>query len=110
MYAKPRTLYSVTHPECNLKIEYWPLFFCKSVGANSVRPSKKQVHDYNQCRTEQKNYPITLVGAGALDSPLEVTRFEFTIKSCRCIKTCEGVGTSDFCELANRNFAKPLQF
>ena len=40
------------------------------VGANIVRPSKKQVHDYNQCRTEQKNYPITLVGAGALDSPL----------------------------------------
>ena len=51
-----------------------------------------------------------LVGAGALDSPLEVTRFEFTIKSCRCTKTCEGVGTSHFCELANRNFAKPLQF
>ncbi|WP_337805506.1 hypothetical protein, partial [Ruminococcus bicirculans (ex Wegman et al. 2014)] len=23
------------------------------------------------------------------DSPLEVTRFEFTIKSCRCTKTCE---------------------
>ena len=39
-----------------------------------------------------------LVGAGALDSPLEVTRFEFTIKSCRCTKTCEGVGTSDFCK------------
>ena len=32
------------------------------------------------------------------DSPLEVTRFEFTIKSCRCTKTCEGVGTSDFCK------------
>ena len=40
-----------------------------------------------------------LVGAGALDSPLEVTRFEFTIKSCRCTKTCEGVGTSDFCKV-----------
>ena len=39
-----------------------------------------------------------LVGAGALDSPLEVTRFEFTIKSCRCTKTCKGVGTSDFCK------------
>ena len=39
-----------------------------------------------------------LVGAGALDSPLEVTRFEFTIKSCRCTKTCEGVGTSNFCK------------
>ena len=39
-----------------------------------------------------------LVRAGALDSPLEVTRFEFTIKSCRCTKTCEGVGTSDFCK------------
>ena len=39
-----------------------------------------------------------LVGAGAIDSPLEVTRFEFTIKSCRCTKTCEGVGTSDFCK------------
>ena len=33
-----------------------------------------------------------LVGAGALDSPLEVTRFEFTIKSCRCTKTCGGSG------------------
>ena len=32
------------------------------------------------------------------DSPLEVTRFEFTIKSCRCTKTCEWVGTSDFCK------------
>ena len=32
------------------------------------------------------------------DSPLEVTRFEFTIKSCRCTKTCEGGGTSDFCK------------
>ena len=51
-----------------------------------------------------------LVGAGALDSPLEVTRFEFTIKSCRCTKTSEGVGLSHFCELTNRNFAKPLQF
>jgi len=38
------------------------------------------------------------VGAGAPDSPLEVTRFEFTIKSCRCTKTSEGVGTSDFCK------------
>ena len=103
----------MSHPERNLKIEYIYIgqnYGNKSVGANRVRPSKKQVHDYNHCRTEQKNYPITLVGAGALDSPLEVTRFEFTIKSCRCIKTCEGVGTSDFCELANRNFAKPLQF
>ena len=27
-----------------------------------------------------------------------MTRFEFTIKSCRCTKTCEGVGTSDFCK------------
>ena len=39
------------------------------VGANSVRPSKKQVHDYSHCRIEQKNYPITLVGDGVLDVP-----------------------------------------
>ena len=42
----------------------------RMVGANRVRPSKKQVHDYNHCRTEQKNYPITLVGDGAPDVPL----------------------------------------
>ena len=63
----------MSHPERNLKIEYIYIgqnYGNKSVGANSVRPSKKQVHDYNHCRTEQKNYPITLVGAGALDSPL----------------------------------------
>ena len=46
----------------------------------------------------RRNFCNVIVGAGALDSPLEVTRFEFTIKSCRCTKTCEGVGTSDFCK------------
>ena len=64
----------MSHPECNLKIEYKKRLIPQSygytpVGANSVRPSKKQIHDYNHCRTEQKNYPITLVGAGAPDVP-----------------------------------------
>ena len=54
----------MTHLERNLKIEYkyGQNHGYTPVGANIVRPSKKQVHDHNHCRTEQKNYPITLVG------------------------------------------------
>ena len=37
-----------------------------TVGANSVRPSKKQVHDYNHCMTEQKTILSRLQGLGEI--------------------------------------------
>ena len=45
----------MSHPECNLKIEYKKLLKHKNhgnkiVGANTVRPSKKQTHGDNTVR------------------------------------------------------------
>ncbi|WP_419560231.1 hypothetical protein, partial [Ruminococcus sp.] len=41
---------------------------------------------YHACRGLAK---FLFASSQKCDSPLEVTRFEFTIKSCRCTKTCE---------------------
>ena len=65
----------------------------KSTITTIVGQNKKL--SYHACRGLAK---FLFASSQKCDSPLEVTRFEFTIKSCRCTKTCEGVGTSDFCK------------
>ena len=92
----------------------------KSVGANSVRPSKKQVHDYNHCRTEQKlsyhacrgrrpRRPARRCNAVIVVS-LMPNYFRGTLLwYSPIIQWARNIGLSHFCELANRNFAKPLQ-
>ena len=65
----------------------------KSTITTIVGQNKKL--SYHACRGLAK---FLFASSQKCDSPLEVTRFEFTIKSCRCTKTCEGGGTSDFCK------------
>ncbi|MEE0501075.1 hypothetical protein, partial [Ruminococcus sp.] len=65
----------------------------KSTITTIVGQNKKL--SYHACRGLAK---FLFASSQKCDSPLEVTRFEFTIKSCRCTKTCEGVRTSDFCK------------
>ena len=98
----------MSHPERNLKIEYrsdkitatnlqgrtaFARRRNKSTITTIVGQNKKL--SYQACRGLAK---FLFASSQKCDSPLEVTRFEFTIKSCRCTKTCEGVGTSDFCK------------
>ena len=98
----------MSHPERNLKIEYisdkitatnlygrtaFARRRNKSTITTIVGQNKKL--SYHACRRLAK---FLFASSQKYDSPLEVTRFEFTIKSCRCTKTCKGVGTSDFCK------------
>ena len=76
VYAKPRALYSVTHPERNLKIEYIYIgqnYGNKSVGANSGRPTNLALsvqHTSTMCVIPNNIYVFTNhVGDGALDVP-----------------------------------------
>ena len=90
----------MSHPERNLKIEYiYRTKLRQQICSGEQRsPVEETSPRLQQLYDRRKKYNITLVGAGSLNSPLEVTRFEFTIKSCRCTKTCEGFGTSNFCK------------
>ena len=98
----------MSHPERNLKIEYisdkitatnlygrtaFARRRNKSTITTIVGQNKKL--SYHACRGLAK---FLFASSQKYDSPLEVTRFEFTIKSCRCTKTCKGVGTSNLCK------------
>ena len=89
----------MSHPERNLKIEYisdkitatnlygrtaFARRRNKSTITTIVGQNKKL--SYHACRGLAK---FLFASSQKCDSPLEVTRFEFTIKSCRCTKTCE---------------------